>query len=298
MNTSEFFNEVKSSDICPDDFDDVYKDFTYYQQRAMETLIEFHRVCEKNNIRYQLAFGSLLGAIRDNGQIPWDYDVDVIIPYSEKTRLIDALNQDLSDEYYYCSPLTDKKYNHFYMRVSPKGFRSDRLHVDVFYVIGVPAEESNRDVFDLKMKKYLHLRNVKLVRLDGYANNAFLTKIHSLFRKAKIAFIPLTKINRELDDICTRYNPEDTGFAMPVLIAYKHLYWKTKNLWDTEIIHNDYGDFRITKNSDEVLKLIYKDYHRIFPLENRLNEMYRSYNLIKYNKKVSDNHTFRYYIES
>ena len=48
---------------------------------------------------YQLAYGSLLGAIRDGGQITWDYDIDVFIPYEERGQLIEALNRDLKSEF-------------------------------------------------------------------------------------------------------------------------------------------------------------------------------------------------------
>lgn len=61
----------------------------------MDTLIEFHRVCEKSNIEYELAYGSLLGAIRDNGQIPWDYDIDVFVAFKDKERLIETLKKNL-----------------------------------------------------------------------------------------------------------------------------------------------------------------------------------------------------------
>ena len=97
MNQKEFYNEVKDSNICPDNFEKIYDEFQKYQKATLSTLKEFHRVCEINNIRYQLAYGSLLGAIRDGGQIPWDYDIDVILPIEEKSTLIKALDRDLNN---------------------------------------------------------------------------------------------------------------------------------------------------------------------------------------------------------
>ena len=78
MDSNQFYDEVVNSSLCPKDFDTIYREFRQFQEDTLETLREFHRVCEKNNVSYQLAFGSLLGAIRDNGQIPWDYDIDVL----------------------------------------------------------------------------------------------------------------------------------------------------------------------------------------------------------------------------
>ena len=93
MTSEEFLKEVLSSPQCPDNFEEIYKEFQKYQKVTMDTLIEFHRVCEKSNIEYELAYGSLLGAIRDNGQIPWDYDIDVFVAFKDKARLIETLKK-------------------------------------------------------------------------------------------------------------------------------------------------------------------------------------------------------------
>lgn len=49
----------------------------------LDMLIEFDRICKANNLKYQLFAGSLLGAIRHNGFIPWDDDVDVAMLRSD-----------------------------------------------------------------------------------------------------------------------------------------------------------------------------------------------------------------------
>ena len=50
------------------------------QQVSLDVVLEIHRFCQAHNLRYSLAYGSLIGAIRHKGFIPWDDDVDVIMP--------------------------------------------------------------------------------------------------------------------------------------------------------------------------------------------------------------------------
>lgn len=76
MTFDEFEREALGSDLAQDIFKTDYAEFRKLQCLAWDALKEFCRICEKNNINYMLGFGSLLGAIRDGGQIPWDYDIE------------------------------------------------------------------------------------------------------------------------------------------------------------------------------------------------------------------------------
>lgn len=64
------------------------------QTGLLELLKEFHAFCCQNNIRYSLAYGSLLGAIRHKGFIPWDDDLDVFVDRKNYNRLVEILPQD------------------------------------------------------------------------------------------------------------------------------------------------------------------------------------------------------------
>ena len=66
----------------------------YAQQRLLELAKCFHSFCEKNMIRYSLSYGSLLGAIRHNGFIPWDDDLDVCVDRKNYNKLIDAIEKE------------------------------------------------------------------------------------------------------------------------------------------------------------------------------------------------------------
>ncbi len=51
--------------------------------KQIEMLQKFVNICERNNLTYYLGDGTLLGAIRHKGFIPWDDDIDVLMPYAD-----------------------------------------------------------------------------------------------------------------------------------------------------------------------------------------------------------------------
>ena len=60
------------------------------QQIEYELLIQFDEYCHKNRITYFLSNGTLLGAIKYKGFIPWDEDIDVLVPREDYNRLINS----------------------------------------------------------------------------------------------------------------------------------------------------------------------------------------------------------------
>ena len=66
-------------------------DLKEIQKIELDILIYLDKVCKKNNIKYYLSSGTLLGAVKYKGFIPWDDDIDVILMRDEYLRLMDIL---------------------------------------------------------------------------------------------------------------------------------------------------------------------------------------------------------------
>lgn len=271
MNRNEFLQEVCSSDLCPADFEKVYTEFRKYQKAAMDTLLEFHRVCENNGIDYQLAYGSLLGAIRDGGQIPWDYDIDVIIPYEQNEKLIEALKKDLNKDYYFYCPEVDPKCRHYMMRLAPVGYRTEALHVDVFYNVGMPAETERHSAWTKELFDLFHGRYLKLVNAGEETGGNLRHWVRLMKGKLKLLKMPLTQIEKRFRNMCSQYPLQESKTCG--VIGDNKITLPTDLLWDTMLYETENGIFRVTKNYEQILQIMYGDYRRIYPLESRLQEM-------------------------
>ena len=90
-------------------------DFLVTQERkkiwaiTLDLLFKFDEVCHRHNLKYFMAFGSLLGAIRHNGFIPWDDDIDVVMPRADY-EMLKLLNREFEAPYFLQYPGEDGGY--------------------------------------------------------------------------------------------------------------------------------------------------------------------------------------------
>ena len=95
----------------------MYEEIKPLQDKEYQILKELKRVCEKNNIEFSLAFGTLIGAIRHEGFIPWDDDVDVCMNYPDYVKFQEVCKTDLGEEYFLQSIDTDPQSGLTYLKL-------------------------------------------------------------------------------------------------------------------------------------------------------------------------------------
>ena len=77
------------------------------QLKQLEILKIFDRICRKHNLRYWIDGGTLLGAVRHKGFIPWDDDLDVAMPSEDYKKLDQIIQSELPDHLFWQTPKTD-----------------------------------------------------------------------------------------------------------------------------------------------------------------------------------------------
>lgn len=87
------------------------------QQESLKILIDVHRFCEENGIRYSLAYGTMIGAVRHKGFIPWDNDIDIYMPRPDYERFCHLYKSDIYGIISEYDPHCYINYCHVYDRV-------------------------------------------------------------------------------------------------------------------------------------------------------------------------------------
>lgn len=90
----------------------MQEQFTLTKVQELEFgILQFiKKVCDENQIRYYLAYGTLIGAVRHKGFIPWDDDIDIMMPRKDYKKLLAILNEQQHPYYKLISADTDKRF--------------------------------------------------------------------------------------------------------------------------------------------------------------------------------------------
>lgn len=160
------------------------------QLRMLDILKAVDKICRAHDIPYWLSSGTLLGAVRHGGFIPWDDDLDIEMLRDDYLRLLPLLREELPEQYMLQDRSTDKDYPHLYAKVRDKhscieeSFAFEMKHKGCFIDI-FPLERSPYALYRIANRLYVNLCHHKVYKhrwLYNF-NYAVLTRVvFPLFR--------------------------------------------------------------------------------------------------------------------
>ena len=240
----------------------------------LDMLVKFDNVCKRNGLTYYLIDGSLLGAVRHKGFIPWDDDIDVTMPREDYEKL-QTLGEEFSYPYFLQTPYTDSGYYYSFVKIRNcnttglngvfkyQGFNQG-MFLDVF-PLDVVNVEKGEDVYN-KIKE-LCISNSAYMRLS----NPNLDELVLENLKKKASKNPL-RTYEKIQGLASQYNGSNGQYIahwVLTLYPYDKLVW-FKDDFDNVINWEFEGrPFPIPVGYDRVLKISYGDYLKFPPMEKR-----------------------------
>lgn len=234
------------------------------KQLQFDMLKEVHRYCNNNNLKYYLYAGTLIGAIRHQGYIPWDDDIDIIMPKKDFEKF---MNQYKSDRYAAIWPFNNKEHEFAFGRLYDKKtfhkwgrHKALGLFIDIYVIFGAIEDGLERRNHFSKIKKYSRwINRIGTVRRRMAKLNVwpFKTLNSTLInRLCKVMYLELSK-----------YSNKDT--------SYIHTYGGgqfvvRKDLFEERtLVYFNGEQFYAPKRYDEFLRLGYGDYMQLPPEDER-----------------------------
>ena len=146
----------------------------------LDMLIEFDAICKKHRLQYWLDSGTLLGAVRHKGFIPWDDDIDLSMPVEDYNKFLKIANSELSSEIFLQTSQTDKYFKFDYIKLRSNKARIVEFHekdkkinyhqgvfVDIFPMLTIENTETNRNLYDNTFKEIREASSTSLHSPDG-----------------------------------------------------------------------------------------------------------------------------------
>ena len=245
--------------------------FEETRQLQFELLIELDRFCKQNGLTYFLAYGSLLGAVRHGGFIPWDDDIDVIMPLQDIVKLEQTYQ---SDRYSVITCHNNKEFAYPFARLYDNNtfskcgkFRGLGVGIDIYPMVNAPSE--NQDSYIKKMFKYVPHRRI-LIKLRSLLANRGLWPSKTL--NFKLLNIYCNKMLKQLAESDMQTSQSVYVCSGERNIMDKSLFYPAK-----DIIFNN-NSFMAPNDTDQLLTLWYGNYMQLPPEDKRkpyhLGDMY------------------------
>lgn len=246
----------------------------------LNILIEIDTFCMENNLVYFLTYGTLLGAVRHGGFIPWDDDIDISMPRKDYEFFI----KNFKHKYYVVNSLKKGEYYYPFAKVSDSRtvlledvFDKSKMgvYVDIFPLDSIPNQEN--EIKKIRKKVYFYRKRLKNKYSSFRKKRNFLKKL--LLPFVKLALLPFSSFyfGKKINDYAQKYNKE-TGYSADILWGNKIYPYENIKLYPVTKIKFENRLFNAPKDSDYFLSIAYGDYMTLPPVNKRIsNHSFNAY---------------------
>ena len=252
------------------------------QLTQLEIAKEIRRVCEENDIRYFLADGSFLGAVRHGGFIPWDDDMDMGMLRADYEKFCRIAPKKLKPEYCLQNWYTDNNYslpfgkvvkrNTIYMENKKSALLQENgFYVDIFPFDFVPEEEAQRKNMAAQLLSIYRVKLMKSRYRPWLENDRIIWKkrIGYLYYQIRSLFISKEELAREYDTLAASVRDSNTlceqcAMAQPDYYEKSCLEELADYTFEGEV-------FKGPKDYHKYLTVLYGDYMQLPPEDQREN---------------------------
>ena len=253
------------------------------QLKILETV---DAICRKYDIKYCLFAGSLLGAIRHKGFIPWDDDVDIAMPRREYERFLEIAPKELPAHFFLQNSLTDPEWRSQFSRVTnsntmcvAKVYVQNRVRfnmgvsIDIFPLDGVPRWRIWRKFLCglARLESLLRRERFRHCRVGA------LERVACLFARLTFNFIGNERLYQWREGLFSRYDVDKTGLCTTAPARWRY---RKDEMWPTEWFKEmvdapfEYLTVRIPKDAEKILDHEFGDWHEFVKFASDHGETY------------------------
>lgn len=242
-------------------------DMEILHQRQLEIAREIDRICRENNIKYSLYGGSVIGAVRHNGFVPWDHDIDIAMPRKDYEKFLELCMHSTDENFFFSTYTTEPYYpnNWGKMRSNNTVFQEVELvglpiHNGVFVDVH-PIDNIIPCFLKLQVRLSCFWSCVHHVKVGMKHNSKWKEAVYRLF-----AWLPLKFINNMRDMSMRIFENVPTKYVYKIAHPNGGIYPIPRNTFEDLMEHEfETEKFYIPKNYDEFLTKRYGNYMQFPP---------------------------------
>lgn len=262
------------------------------QQVSLDILKDVHDFCEENHIRYSLSGGTLLGAIRHDGFIPWDDDLDIQLPRPDYEKLIHTYTSRKGYRLFCKEIGSGKGVSYTYARICemkktyvdtgviPWIREETGVWIDILPCDGMPSNENEARKHLIKLGKQVrkhYLWGIKVSPFSNFKKGPNLnSKLKYMAKKIVAAFVrkdPFPILQKER--LLYEYSESDYFIGTPKNGMSE---WQPKKNMEKFILHKfEDSMFYIMSGYDANLTSFFGNYMQLPPEDKRFTHNYNKY---------------------